>query len=136
MRRSLMPLALLALASLLMGAWPSQDPAPRQTECVFTDDGNVPASCMYNTVITNRGAGKTIELELPVFKVGMEFCAVNDDGESFTLDPNTTDRFLSPATDTGGDYLISTVQGDVVCAMVRVANTARVISNTGGWNEE
>jgi hypothetical protein len=91
---------------------------------------------MYNTVITNRGAGKAIELELPVFKVGMEFCAVNDDDESFTLDPHTTDRFLSPATDSSGDYLISTVEGDVVCAASLQANSMRVLSNTGGWNEE
>jgi len=131
-----MSLALLVLASFLMGPWPYQSPTGRRTECVFTANGNVPASCMYNTVITNRGATGAIEIELPVFQVGMEFCFVNDADESFTVDPHTTDRFLSPATDTNGDYLISTVEGDVVCAMSRVDNSARVISNTGGWNEE
>ena len=136
MRRSVAVLALLGLASFLMAPWPYGSPAGRRTECVFTANGDVPASCMYNTVLSNRGASGAIELELPVFAVGMEFCAVNDAGENFTIDPNLTDRFLSPATNAGGDYLISTVEGDVVCAMVRVANSARVTSNTGGWNEE
>lgn len=130
-----LPICLVFLAVFLMAPWPYHGPL-RGEECAFTANGSVESRCMYYAFITNRGASGAIEIELPAFKVGMEFCAINEAGESFTLDPNLTDQFLDPATDTGGDYLLSTVEGDVLCAVCLSANTCRVTQNTGGWNEE
>lgn len=109
--------------------------APERTRCAPVTNGSVGASCLNYSIITNRDAPGAIEGELAAFVEGMNFCVINETGNTFAVDPNGTERFLAPATDTDGDKLTSAVAGDAFCAQVFSGGEARVIFNSGGWND-
>jgi hypothetical protein len=134
--RAKLILVLVFLASLLVGVFPEERITQRRICHFSVTTDPVPAYCMHYGWITNTNAGGAVVLELAPFAIGMDFIVSNVTGESFSISPDGTDRFLAPATDAAGDKMTSTVQGDSVRFMAPAGNQAQEIFNTGGWVDD
>jgi hypothetical protein len=111
---------------------------PLRESCDFSASGSVGASCMRYGRITNRTASAAIELELAPFEAGMDFIVVNESSSSYniTVDPDSTERFLSPATDTDGDKLLCDTEGEAIRVYVNTNGEARVEFMEGTCNDD
>jgi hypothetical protein len=111
--------------------------SPVRTKCEFGANGSVGATCMKFGIITNATATGAIELELAAFEAGMDFIVVNQAAgdNNLSVDPNGTERFLSPETDTDGDKLTSDTTGEAIRVYVNTDGEARVQMMKGTWTD-
>lgn len=114
----------------------AQRSAPERVACNYVGAATVPASCMHYGRISNRGASSSFTLTLAAMVDGMDFIVVNETGDSLSVDPDGTERFLAPATDTNGDKLTADDVGDSIRISVVADGEARVIFNSGGWYDD
>lgn len=128
-------IALVLLSPLLLGLWGDSRTVGRRMCHFAVSTDPVPAGCLYFGFITNTGSSGAVEIELPPFRAGMDFIVSNTTGDSFSFDPNGTDRINAPATVAAGNKMTSTVQGDAIQLISPVDNQATEIFNSGGWND-
>lgn len=103
----------------------------------YTATDTVDRSECFGSTLNNVGASGNIILTLPPMEKGAGCKVCVEEAFDITVQPDGTERFSAPATDTAGDYLTNAgTVGDCLSFEATADGVMRVTGEIGNWTEE
>lgn len=102
-------------------------------------DGAVLTAKDNHALITNKGAGGSVTVALPVATPGLHFIAQVKAAQTLKLDPNGTETISLPSSGVpgaAGKWLVADAIGETVELLCVEAGTWGVLGYTGTWTAE